>query len=122
MSKVVYVTQFVPKLSYDKAKEFGEVVFLTQNDLAYDPSPDAFNKGLIKRIDYLLEKYNPGRDYILLSGSPAIILLVGTLLDNDVEHLVLRWDNRVYEYRLSTINLSQGIIANDTGRINSKIS
>ena len=119
--KKVYVTQFNPNLQYGKAKIYGEIVFLTEYDLTTEPCAQGHNDRLIKQVEGKLVKYNPGYDYILLAGSPAIILLVGTLLDNDVDHQILRWDNRTYEYRVTTLNLSKGAIDNDTSRISSVV-
>lgn len=112
----VFITQYNPKFSYEKAEPFGEVVFLTEDDLATEPCPPGHNKKIIRGIAKKLAFYNPGHDYVLLSGSPAINVLVGILLDADVEHLILRWDNRNNEYRVSSLNFNPEEIDNEHKR------
>jgi hypothetical protein len=118
--KKVYVTQFNPNFTYEKANAFGEVVFLADSDLLTEPCPPKINDRLVSIVFKNLCNYNPGYDYILLSGSPAMILLVGTLLDNEVDHLVLRWDNRNHEYRVTSLNL--GALDNESSRLSTGVS
>lgn len=91
----VFVTQYNPTFTYEKAEEYGDLVFLTNDELLSDPCPKDSNLETMIVINEALSEYTPGVDYILLSGSPSVSFLVGMLLwDRSEEHLILKWSKR----------------------------
>ena len=66
----VFVTHENPALNYLPAEEFGELVFLTKDELS--PVKGSIRNGsLIDEIRHKLQSFEPNLDYICLSGSPA---------------------------------------------------
>jgi len=89
MSKV-FVIHDIGKFDLHDAERFGEIVPIFTNNVSLLDSND-----LYRTIDKKLEQYREG-DYILCSGSPVLIFLVGTVLgDLGVERInFLVWDKK----------------------------
>jgi hypothetical protein len=101
----VFVTQEQTKLNYMPAEKYGEIVFLTRDD--FSPVAGSLsNVALIQQIKDKLAAFDPGRDYIVFSGSPTVAAAVfahlGALVSN---FKVLRWSNRDSQYTPITISL-----------------
>ena len=105
----VYVTQEA-SFDYSPAQVFGEVVFLTMEDVA-TMKGSLKNEALVDTLRFQLQKFNPDEDYILLSGSPYVSALVFYLLGARRVGTVrmLRWSNRDKVYAPIHINLNRGI-------------
>lgn len=101
----VYVTQENPKLNYAPAEEYGEIVFLTRDDL--NPIKNSLhNQAVIKQVEQRLIGFNPQEDYIVISGSPMITALVFMLIrevSNKVN--ILKWSNRDCVYQKITFSI-----------------
>lgn len=111
----VFITQENGQLNYGGAEAFGEVVFLTRDDV----SPIAgslTNSALTAELAKKLADFDFDYDYLAPSGSPTVcglaFLELGRrtelLIENDVgpKNLrVLRWSNRDRCYQPVTISL-----------------
>lgn len=104
----VFVIQYQSRFSYGAAETFGDVRFmLTEKDeIRVNPAPNLLNEEIIAKMEECLihEEYSPGHDYILLSGSPIAFIMVGMLLPDFGEvHQILKFDNRDFVYKVSTL-------------------
>lgn len=94
----VYVTQENGH-DFSKAEQYGEVVFLTHDDLN-NLKGSLHNEDLLNRIRGRLIKFNEDEDWIVVTGSPyvtaAVFMILGAKHVRKVQ--VLRWDNRDFRY------------------------
>lgn len=105
----VYVTQ-EGKFDYSPAEAYGDVVFLTGDELV--PIKGSLrNESLIDSLRFQLQKYDPEEDFILPSGSPYVSALVFYILGSkNVGKLrMLRWSNRDKQYTPIFIDLNRGV-------------
>lgn len=97
MSKV-YVTQETDH-SFLEAERFGEVVFLTRDDVN-NTKGSLHNEALFRTIKVMLRDFDPETDYIAPAGSPyvtaATFLILGNMGFKNIK--VLRWNNREFNY------------------------
>lgn len=95
---VVFVTQENGH-DFSKAEAFGEVQFLTHDDLN-NLKGSLHNEDVLARIRGRLINYKEGEDWIVVTGSPyitaAVFLILGAKHVRKVQ--VLRWDNRDFRY------------------------
>ncbi len=102
----VFVTQ---ECSHDfiGAEQYGEVVFLTRDDLN-NTKGSLHNEAVVAQIRHALLKFLPSIDYIVIAGSPYVSALVFMLLASMgiKEVRVLRWVNRDRVYVPMTISIS----------------
>lgn len=115
----VFVTQENSQLNYTPAEQFGEVQFLTRDEVS--PVPGSLtNAAVMEELTRKLEGFDFDRDYLVPSGSPVIcgmaFLALGARmrdLDSFQPQLhklrVLRWSNRdrVYQPITLTIDLNR---------------
>lgn len=115
----VFVTQENSQLNYGDAEAFGEVVFLTRDDVS--PIPGSLtNAALTAELAKKLGDFDFEYDFLAPSGSPTVCGLaffelgrkVGLIEENEYTALkppkflrVLRWSNRDRCYQPVTINL-----------------
>jgi hypothetical protein len=100
---IVWVTHEKKGFSYAEALQFGDVEFLVPSGQEFMPMPtsgdtnQAIEDGVWKRLE---EEYMPGYDYVLLSGSPIVIFLVGQACPapEGESQKVLRWNGRTRSY------------------------
>ncbi len=94
----VYVTQEQPRISYEMAEDYGEVIFVSLHDLP-TVSSSLRAKKAIADIKENMKHYRPGIDFILPSGSPlniaSVMMIAGRMGD---VHNILKWDNRMQRY------------------------
>lgn len=94
----VYVTQETEH-SFLEAERFGEVVFITHDDLN-NTKGSLHNEGLFRSIKQILRDFNPETDHVAPAGSPyvtaAVFMILGNLGHKNVK--VLRWNNRDHVY------------------------
>jgi hypothetical protein len=107
-SSRVYVVQELQH-DYSKAEQFGELIFLSSREItptAMGVSPA--NRAIIDDIKRNLHDYMPGKDYLLLAGSPiAIAWTIYLAFQRGKQHLALKWDNQGREYVRYHIDPSQ---------------
>jgi hypothetical protein len=101
MSKV-WVLQENRHNDYAPAQEWGEVEFITKNDLTpFNKSASTIN--FMYDLGIFLSKYVPGVDFIIPTGNPIAMIKMGMELPVG-EHKFLKWDQRrntYYEHRVS---------------------
>lgn len=103
----VYVAEH-QAYDYTPAEAFGTLHFIEAKPLApQSPSaPDAWNKGVVHQIRKVLTNYLPGFDFIIPTGSPSRMLLVGMLLaERGKKHNILKWDGRTQRYLQYNVTL-----------------
>lgn len=96
----VFVTQEVNRINYAPALEYGEVTFLTTDEYKPEPTNGKTNARITSEVINNLKDYVPGVDYILTSGSPIPMLIVGNNLRPGVRHKILKWNNQSNKYDL----------------------
>jgi hypothetical protein len=105
----VYVIQEIPgtkegrpKINIMGAKEYGEFVFLLPelSQIIFSPGP------IIFKLRQLLKNYT-NRDYLLLTGDPAIIGVACSVASDITggKYNVLKWDKQERKYYPISINL-----------------
>lgn len=113
----VFVTQENSQLNYGGAEAFGEVVFLTRDDVS--PIPGSLtNAAITAELAEKLRDFDFQYDYLAPSGSPTVCGMAFFELGRQVQHIaatdgfhcpkhlrVLRWSNRDRCYQPVTINL-----------------
>lgn len=105
MTPRVYITQESPRFNYTPAERFGEVRFLTANDI----SPIAnslLNAQTIAAVRTQLSDFNADIDYLAPSGSPIITGIAMAILHERFDNFrVLRWSNVDREYVVVSVSL-----------------
>lgn len=98
MNSKVYVTQEA-NVDYSKAERFGEIVFLTSQDLV-NIKGSLLNANLLRTLRRNLGKFEPSLDWIVISGSPYVSAAVFTILGRmgHTNLRLLRWGNREFDY------------------------
>ena len=94
----VFVVQENPNLNYTPAERYGEVVFLTA--IEFSPMKNSpRNAAVLETVEVAMKRFDPSKDYLLLSGNPIIMGYVFHLaMTKSVEVRVLWWsrDDRRY--------------------------
>ena len=105
----VYITQETEH-SFLEAERFGEVVFLTKDDLN-NTKGSLHNESVFRVIKAVLRDFNPEEDWVVPAGSPYITAAVFLILGNmGFKNLrVLRWDNRDFVYVPMYFDLQRAI-------------
>jgi len=105
----VYIIQEIPgtkegrpKINIMGAKEYGEFVFLLPelSQIIFSPGP------IIFKLRQLLKNYTD-KDYLLLTGDPAIIGVACSVVSDITggKYNVLKWDKQEKKYYPIKINL-----------------
>jgi len=107
----VYIVERMP-FDYSAAATFGEVVFMESQKLAPDaPNEDGMcklNAAIVSEAAHQLADYIPGYDYLVPTGSPVKIMMVGMLLTSKGgNHKILKWDDRTQRYMCHTMGVSK---------------
>jgi hypothetical protein len=105
MNNKVFVTQET-NLDFTPAEQFGEVQFLTRDDLN-NIKGSLHNEAIVADLAAKLKDFDYVRDYVVIAGSPYISALVFMILGkmNLREVRVLRWNNRDFNYIPMYLNL-----------------
>jgi hypothetical protein len=62
-------------------------------------APDTWNKNVIHQIRKEMQDYIPGFDYVIPTGSPSRMLVVGMVMaEKGQKHRILKWDGRAQRY------------------------
>lgn len=109
----VFITQENSQLNYSNAEAFGEVVFLTRDEVS--PVPGSLtNAAISEELAKKLAGFDFDNDFLAPSGSPVVSGLAFYALAtaaaarfarNPKCLRVLRWSNRDRVYQPITINL-----------------
>lgn len=100
-SPVVWVTQENPLLDYTDAERFGDIRFVTADELT--TSKDSLrNVDIYSRVLSTLSGFDPSKDFVLSSGAPNLVALVFYVIGmlypkTDINFLA--WNNRARQYR-----------------------
>lgn len=104
---MVYIIEQQP-FDYTPATSYGELKFLDSPRLAPNApnAPDTWNKAVLHQLRKELANYIPGHDYLIPTGGPVRMLIVGMLLaEKGRRHQMLGWDKRTSRYLEYTIEL-----------------
>lgn len=104
---MVYIVEEQP-FDYMPATTYGELRFLDAPSLApaAPNAPGTWNKSVLHQLRRELGSYVAGYDYIIPTGGPVRMLLVGMLLvEKGKKHKMLGWDNRQKRYLEYLIDL-----------------
>jgi hypothetical protein len=95
---VIWVTQET-NLDFAPAERFGEVRFLTREDLN-NVKGSLHNEKVTADISQRLRNFDAENDFVVIAGSPYISALVFMLLARKgIRNIkVLRWNNRDFDY------------------------
>ena len=99
---------------YSSAIEYGTLQFMETRRLASTAPnvPETWNDRVTKFLRQQLMAYVPERDYIIPTGSPMKLMLVGLLLaEKGPRHRLLGWDsrnNKYLEYHISIERSTHG--------------
>jgi hypothetical protein len=99
-SPAVYIIEQQP-FDYTPATSYGELVFMHTPRLApaAPNAPGLWNKSVIHQLRHELVDYIAGFDYIVPTGGPIRMLLVGMILpEKGKRHKMLGWENRTKRY------------------------
>jgi len=109
----VFVTQET-RYDFGPAEVFGDVVFVTRDDLN-NLRQSQHNETIVARVKDALKNYDPEFDWLVISGSPYIAALVFMLIGRKrPQHVqILRWDNRDFKYVPLHIELRREITADE---------
>lgn len=96
MSARVYIAQEGP-FDYTSAEDYGQLEFCSVQEIT-PTKGGQLNENIIRNIRKKMINYIPGRDYILLSGSPIAIAHCLSIAFNmrnvPIEHNILKWDGQ----------------------------
>lgn len=104
---MVYVIEQQP-FDYNPAAKFGTLFFMNNMKLAPTSPNDnnTWNDRLLRTIRKELADYQPGKDYVIPTGSPAKMLVAGMVLGSiGTVHRLLGWDARAQHYVEYVVNL-----------------
>jgi len=111
MNSKVYVIQEIsgtrdgrPKINIIGAAKYGDFVFCLPEmaQIIFSPGP------LIFKLREILKKYTP-KDYLLLTGDPAIIGVACSIVSDitNGKYRLLKWDKQERKYYSIDINLHE---------------
>lgn len=105
-SPIVWVVEQAP-FDYSPAKVYGDVIrLITADPLTPNAADASWHHRTISQVRKALADYIPGLDFVIPTGSPVRMMLVGLLLKErgDV-HKLLGWDARSQRYLEYTFDL-----------------
>lgn len=91
---------------YAPAEVYGDLVFMDTQRLAPDApnDPNDYNVRILYQLKRELNEYVPGLDFVVPTGAPQKLLLVGMALSGHGRaHRVLGWDARSQRYLQYTL-------------------
>lgn len=102
----VFVTQYTKQLNFAEANQYGEVVFLTQDEYRPEPVIPRVNDSITQQIMSRLQDYIPGHDFILTTGSALPNVVAGAFLaGRPGAHKFLKWSRVREVYEVFTLRI-----------------
>ena len=116
----VFVTHAHPKMKQSlslAAEDYGDVVFMSTDEYMPEPSFGSTNTNIRDQIIESMVNYRPGRDFILVSGSPISIMITGIAigmsfnagLDSDQDdcqvHKIMKWSGAERRYEICEVEV-----------------
>lgn len=106
----VFVAQEQPRFNYSDAERFGDLVFVTAVD--YSPHQSSLqNDRLLTAMRHAASRFNPVKDYLLLTGGPITMGLLFHHFSKKSEQMgitgvrCLQWDRVNNQYRQVIVRL-----------------
>lgn len=100
----VYITQETTNADYTPAVKFGDIIFISGVHDRISPFTHSLNNSdILKRVQSICETFEP-EDYLVCSGSPTMMAIVGNLLGDRLNNILV-WDNREAVYH--TLNVKK---------------
>ena len=97
----VFVTKFQPDWDFSPATEYGEVVFVTDEEHRPEPCTVEYNRHVTSTIILGMDGYMPEYDYIVLTASALVNMVVAFRVSRMPGlHNILRWNNKHKRYDL----------------------
>lgn len=100
----VFVSQYVRNLDFAEANQYGDVVFLSDEEYRPEPSVQRFNDSIANEIKNKMRGYIAGTDFIMTTGSSIPNVIVGSLLMKG-EHKILKWSNQRKTYEVFKVRI-----------------
>jgi hypothetical protein len=104
---MVYIVSQQP-FDYTPAADYGTLYFMRPLKLAPTVEGDGgrYNLSRISTVRKELQDYRPGVDFIVPTGSPAGLLVVGMILGHIGQtHKMLQWDAQNQKYNMSEVQV-----------------
>lgn len=99
MEAKVFVSQENNRLSYHDAERYGDVVFMTACEFNAKNKNSILNQQTLTEIKEGMAKFDPDRDYLLLSGDPILIAFTFHLAIKQKGYVkLLKWDRNMSQY------------------------
>jgi hypothetical protein len=99
MTGKVYVVQENNRIDYSDAERFGEILFLTADEIK-PISGSLRNQTILASIRRQMEDFDPTKDRLILTGNPMVIGYAFHLaLSKSQSIVVLQWDRFSGQYR-----------------------
>lgn len=93
-------------MDYGPAMQFGDLEFITTHDMPLYGGPhSSFQEQWNEDVHRFVEQYNPERDYVVTTGQPIAIFLVGWVLAsrNKVPRFLV-WRREENRYRVVNVD------------------
>lgn len=101
----VFIVQKDERKDFSAAERFGKTEIVFSRGLFPDDA-EARIREMLEIARAVLRRFNPDTDYILLSGDPVGINIVGAVLSEDFDNYrLLKWDNQGKAYYPVTVQL-----------------
>ena len=94
---------------FDPAEEYGDLEYVLKTTDELYPDNDRLKSDVVaSKIEDALSDFNPKRDYVLLTGDPAALALLGSVMQricgNGRKVRLLKWDNVDKQYFVVELN------------------
>lgn len=104
---IAYVVTPTPHADYSPAHVFVGKIEVIGGPVLSPNAESSWHTGAIHHIRRILSNYIPGFDYIIPTGQPARMMLVGmVLMEKGKRHQLLGWDTRTGRYVKYDLNLN----------------
>jgi len=104
---IVFIVEHQP-FDYSHAETYGDFQVLKADKLAPNAPDDDHNTDVLASLRRQLGQYSPGYDYVIPTGAPSRIMVIGMLLAERVDeymrrsggniHNILGWDAKTQRY------------------------
>ena len=97
-------------MDYSKAYDYGDIEFITTGDMPMYGGPSQAQQMWNEDVARFAAEYNPDTDFIITTGQPMAIFMVGWILSNmfpTVQPKFLVWRREENRYRAVVPDVSQ---------------